>query len=94
MTKEDFIKEVTNIGYVWADHTYDGKPGYAIKKNDTKLHVTYDAIDKSAWEQLKPGIPNVTHVTRIVGYLSRIENWNKSKLGELKNRHEGSYGVS
>lgn len=32
-------------------------------------------------------------VTRIVGYYSRINNWNKSKIGELNNRHNGNYGV-
>lgn len=32
-------------------------------------------------------------VTRIVGYYSRIHNWNKSKIGELKDRHRGNYGV-
>ncbi len=32
-------------------------------------------------------------VTRIVGYYSRTSNWNKSKLGELKDRHKGNYSV-
>ena len=32
-------------------------------------------------------------ITRIVGYYSRINNWNKSKLGELKDRHRGHYGL-
>lgn len=32
-------------------------------------------------------------VTRIVGYYSRTSNWNKSKLGELKDRHRGNYLV-
>lgn len=32
-------------------------------------------------------------VTRIVGYFSRINNWNKSKLGELNDRHKGDYSV-
>lgn len=32
-------------------------------------------------------------VTRIVGYYSRISNWNKSKLGELADRHKGNYRV-
>jgi hypothetical protein len=32
-------------------------------------------------------------VSRIVGYFSRITNWNKSKLGELKDRHRGNYSV-
>jgi ribonucleoside-triphosphate reductase len=38
--------------------------------------------------------PDVYGVTRIVGYYSRISNWNKSKLGELKDRHKGNYSVS
>jgi hypothetical protein len=29
-----------------------------------------------------------------VGYFSRISNWNKSKLGELKDRHRGDYAVT
>jgi hypothetical protein len=28
-------------------------------------------------------------VTRIVGYYSRTHNWNKSKVGELRDRHKG-----
>lgn len=32
-------------------------------------------------------------VTRIVGYYSRISNWNKSKIGELADRHRGNYRV-
>lgn len=37
---------------------------------------------------------NVIGVTRIVGYFSHISNWNKSKLGELKDRHRGNYSVT
>jgi ribonucleoside-triphosphate reductase len=33
-------------------------------------------------------------ITRIVGYFSRIANWNKSKLGELRDRHRGNYAVT
>ena len=29
--------------------------------------------------------------TRICGYLSRVRNWNKGKLGELKDRQKGDY---
>ena len=31
------------------------------------------------------------HMTRIVGYYSRVNNWNKSKLAELKDRQKGQY---
>lgn len=30
-------------------------------------------------------------VTRIVGYYSRANNWNKSKIGELRDRGAGTY---
>ena len=33
-------------------------------------------------------------VTRIVGYYSRVHNWNKSKVGELRDRAKGSYGLT
>jgi ribonucleoside-triphosphate reductase len=36
---------------------------------------------------------NVYGVTRIVGYFSRVNNWNKSKIGELNDRHKGDYSV-
>ena len=36
---------------------------------------------------------DVYGMTRIVGYFSRISNWNKSKLGELKDRHRGHYAL-
>ena len=36
---------------------------------------------------------NVYGLTRIVGYYSRINNWNKSKIGELRDRRAGNYAV-
>ncbi|MGR3318455.1 MAG: hypothetical protein ACUZ8O_08230 [Candidatus Anammoxibacter sp.] len=33
-------------------------------------------------------------VTRIVGYFSRVNNWNRSKIGELRDRRAGEYSVS
>ncbi len=31
------------------------------------------------------------HMSRVCGYFSQIENWNKSKLGELRLRKAGQY---
>jgi len=40
------------------------------------------------------GSPNVVAETRVVGYFSKIQNWNKSKrYGELVARHRGLYAV-
>lgn len=51
------------------------------------LNVLVDALKTN--EFIK-----VLGVTRIVGYYSRVTNWNRSKIGELRDRHKGNYGVS
>ena len=40
------------------------------------------ALESGTFERLQG-------VTRIVGYYSRVSNWNKSKIGELKDRQAG-----
>jgi len=37
--------------------------------------------------------PSVYGVTRIVGYYSRVNNWNPSKLAELRDRRRGNYAI-
>ena len=37
------------------------------------------------------GSVNVYGVSRVVGYYSKINNWNKSKLAEFKSRQKGNY---
>ena len=39
------------------------------------------------------GSTNVYGMTRVVGYYSKINNWNKGKLAELKDRQKGNYAV-
>ena len=33
-------------------------------------------------------------ITRIVGYFSKINNWNRSKIGELRDRRKWEYSVN
>ena len=40
------------------------------------------------------GSSRVYGMTRVVGYFSRVHNWNSSKIGELKDRHKGNYSVA
>jgi len=62
-----------------------------------EIKLPTKAIEESDWETLYDVMigkrePTVLqHMTRVVGYYSKIENWNPSKLGELKNRQEGNY---
>ncbi|MBD3189441.1 MAG: hypothetical protein GF308_02305 [Candidatus Heimdallarchaeota archaeon] len=37
------------------------------------------------------GSTNVYGISRVVGYYSVIDNWNKSKQAELKRRQKGNY---
>ena len=58
-----------------------------------------ESVQATAWpvlEQIFTGKrePKILGImTRVVGYYSKVENWNKSKLGELKGRHGGDYRI-
>ena len=39
------------------------------------------------------GSKNVYGVTRVVGYFSRIDNWNPGKVAELRDRQKGNYKI-
>jgi hypothetical protein len=61
--------------------------------------LSMNCVQDNEWELLNDVLcfrkePHIlTHFTRVVGYFSRVENWNKSKVGELKDRHKGEYGI-
>ncbi len=40
------------------------------------------------------GSTNVYGISRVVGYFSRIDNWNKSKQAEFKDRQKGNYKIA
>ena len=64
-----------------------------------KHAVSVSSILSSPWKELEAVLtgrrePRVMiHLTRIVGYYSRVQNWNRSKLAELADRHAGTYGI-
>jgi len=98
MKVSDFINRSVEQGYEWSEGEHEGKPGYFVgsKKFNTAAHFTVEAIENNDWPILDKQVvqgKNIHHITRIVGYYSRIENWNKSKLGELHGRHEGNYKI-
>jgi len=98
MKVKDFVNKCVDHGYEWAKDTHNSKDGYFIRceRWDTKVHLTDEAIKDNDWSSLNRGIiqgKDVYHVTRVVGYYSRVHNWNKSKLGELKDRHKGTYAL-
>ncbi len=67
-------------------------------KIECAYSISIDAVIRQDLDyiinSLETGITTRLHgVTRIVGYYSRISNWNKSKIGELNDRHVGKYSV-
>jgi len=57
------------------------------------------SILDNAWEEIKgicEGTRNANlmeHISRVVGYYSRVHNWNMSKRAELRDRQAGDYAV-
>jgi len=52
--------------------------------------------DWNTWCDVMLGVRDahiMKHITRIVGYYSELRNWNASKRAELRDRHNGTYGV-
>ena len=65
-----------------------------------KHAVAVSSILDNSWEDLEGVLTGkreahvMIHLTRIVGYYSRVQNWNRSKLAELADRQAGTYGIS
>ncbi|MDR1519509.1 MAG: anaerobic ribonucleoside-triphosphate reductase [Planctomycetota bacterium] len=75
------------------------KPGLVVKHGRSGLMtlLPLETVKGQEWPVLEAILVGrrdacpLDHMSRVVGYFSRIENWNKSKLGELKDRHKGDY---
>ena len=101
MTKQELIDRCSHSNVLWAEHTRDGVEGILLHWDDPRAGEECVFVDPTALPAMKWGAVysylvagrDVHHITRIVGYYSRVQNWNPSKLGELKGRHAGSYGV-
>ena len=79
---------------------YDQEKIYIRDSTDeTLMSLSWGTIEGNSWPTIRGVLtkslnPDVLiHTSRVVGYFSRIDNWNKSKIGELKDRHKGSYGL-
>ena len=96
MTPMELTSACEANGIDWAADAHEGEPGWFLHWNnpndpgdDEVSHVTAKALPDLKWDALLTtviGGRDVVHVTRIVGYYSRTNNWNRSKLGELKGR--------
>ena len=105
--KERCMKAVDLFDKVEAHEELEGvgikdKTTIVIKHTPSglKTEVGLEAVTENDWETLEAvltgqrDIDVLKHMTRVVGYYSTTDNWNKSKLGELKDRQAGNYVVA
>ncbi|MEN6550045.1 MAG: hypothetical protein ABFE07_28720 [Armatimonadia bacterium] len=103
MTGQDFFKAVEAHpdleGLDVATENGEDVAYVLYKPTSTKYRVTFTAISEEPWSTLEAILTGkrdarvLDHMTRVIGYFSRVANWNKSKVGELHDRHKGHYGV-
>jgi len=102
MTGRDFFDNVQkHDGLEWlgVSEPLSGEDEALVCHTETgiKHAVTVSSILDHTWTELSEVMlgkrePRVMiHLTRIVGYYSRVQNWNRSKLAELDDRHNGDY---
>ncbi len=65
-------------------------PWYKNNDNVTRItakkfmEMTPQELDEAVYGGLR-----VDHITRVTGYFTKVSQWNKGKLGELKDRERG-----
>ena len=101
MTREELIGHVVSANWEWSEGESEGGAGVFIRwpecpEGGEVVHVADAILGDLEWATVRRfvlGGRHVSHMTRIVGYYSRVENWNQSKLGELADRQKGLYGM-
>jgi len=87
----DQVKDSIPSGWGWVFLNRDTGRFYAVDVNALKGDITVKEFEEIVGGK-REAVGLVT-VSRIVGYYSYSINWNKSKLGELKDRRKGDYGI-
>jgi anaerobic ribonucleoside-triphosphate reductase len=94
MEKQGFIEYLTKNAenFEWAEGEHDKKPGIYVKNKeyDTETHFSEDAIKNHDLDVLVTQTyqgKNVEQITRVTGFFSKVQSWNKGKRGELKDRN-------
>lgn len=97
MTLLDFFNAVE------ADPELTGKglttESVVVQGPHSKWKIPLGTVETNDWETLRSLLLDkrdpdaLSHMTRIVGYYSKLQDWNKSKMGELRDRHAGQYAI-
>ncbi|MBW6451358.1 MAG: anaerobic ribonucleoside-triphosphate reductase [DPANN group archaeon] len=88
---EDIVKTSETNDIEWALDDKENK-GIYIRNNkfDTKIFVTWDALEKNDVKTILAQTvqgKDIDNITRVTGYLSVTSNWNKGKIAEFRDRY-------
>jgi len=93
--------ELTSKDEIVKGHGVDNTHVYLKNiQTDMIVRLPIDEIINNTWEDIRSVVVGdrnagvLQHITRVVGYFSSVNNWNKSKIAELSDRHIGDYNVN
>ena len=88
MTKEEIIKHLKTQDAYQIDET-EGAYNISWRGNKPVVLTNEDLVtmDLGAIEHKIHDGHNVEHITRVTGYFSKTNGWNKGKVAELIDRH-------
>ncbi|HOX05619.1 MAG TPA: anaerobic ribonucleoside-triphosphate reductase [Planctomycetota bacterium] len=99
-TKVETHPDIQGLDLEDASDQNDGPAALLLHKpTGNKFRILLSTVEKEDWGTLEAIVTGrrdaqvLDHMTRVVGYYSRVQNWNRSKLGELRDRHAGKYQV-
>jgi len=95
VTEEEFEFFVSGPGIEWQEdeeaiYFRDTRIPWYLRSETNALRVEKVALNKLTLQQLEAEISRgvkVEHITRVTGYMSKVNQWNPGKLGELRDRH-------
>ncbi len=98
MSSQDFLTKVNQSGFLEVFNESEKSFFILNKNNNRKYEVKKESVNSTDWENVSSVLAGrepiiLDGITRIVGYFSKISNWNKSKIGELKDRRKGNYKI-
>jgi hypothetical protein len=89
---DDFIECNSDLMTTVVGDKFEHGPGLVVRSDnwDTTTHINWEALAKHTIPVLRAACAqgkDVQHITRVTGYFSFTEGFNKGKAGELKDRY-------
>jgi len=100
MLIKDFIDAIEKHDDLEGMDIRDNKLYVRNKQTNQVCSISFECIEDNSLSVLQDILEGkrepeaLYQMSRVVGYFSRIDNWNDSKKGELKDRQKGNYNVS